>query len=102
MKALTLLLLLMVSIGFERLPLLLALSNRAVRGSWPRTLLSLSGMTMLFSAFVNNTAVVATLAGTLREKPASCRQPNSLADFLCGHSGRHVDADRHLDQPDRQ
>ena len=65
----TLLLLLMVSIGFERLPWLLALSNRAVRGSLLGTLLSLSGMTMLFSAFVNNTAVVATLAGTLRKNP---------------------------------
>ena len=65
----TLLLLLMVSIGLERLPWLLALSNRAVKGSLPRTLLSLSGMTMLFSAFVNNTAVVATLAGTLRKNP---------------------------------
>ena len=65
----TLLLLLMVSVGLERLPWLLAISNRAVRGSLPRTLLSLSGMTMLFSAFVNNTAVVATLAGTLRKNP---------------------------------
>ena len=65
----TLLLLLLVSIGLERLPWLLALSNRAVRGSLPRTLLSLSGMTMLFSAFVNNTVVVATLAGTLRKNP---------------------------------
>ena len=34
----TLLLLLMVSIGFERLPWLLALSNRAVRGSLARHL----------------------------------------------------------------
>lgn len=65
----TLLLLLMVSIGLERLPWLLAVSHRAVKGSLPRTILSLSGMTMLFSAFVNNTAVVATLAGTLRKNP---------------------------------
>ena len=65
----TLLLLLMVSVGLERLPWLLAISNRVVKGSLPRTLLSLSGMTMLFSAFVNNTAVVATLAGTLRKNP---------------------------------
>ena len=65
----TLLLLLMVSVGLERLPWLLAISSRAVKGSLPRTLLSLSGMTMLFSAFVNNTAVVATLAGTLRKNP---------------------------------
>ena len=65
----TLLLLLMVSVGLERLPWLLALSHRAVKGSLPTTILSLSGMTMLFSAFVNNTAVVATLAGTLRKNP---------------------------------
>ncbi len=65
----TLLLLLLVSIGLERLPWLLALSNKAVKGSLSRTLLSLSGMTMVFSAFVNNTAVVATLAGTLRKNP---------------------------------
>jgi len=65
----TLLLLMMVSVGLERLPWLLAISNRAVKGSLPRTLLNLSGLTMLFSAFVNNTAVVATLAGTLRKNP---------------------------------
>ncbi|MGI9313705.1 MAG: SLC13 family permease [Luminiphilus sp.] len=65
----TLLLLLMVSVGLERLPWLLALSHRAVKGSLPTTILSLSAMTMLFSAFVNNTAVVATLAGTLRKNP---------------------------------
>jgi di/tricarboxylate transporter len=65
----TLLLLLMVSVGLERLPWLLALSHRAVKGSLPTTILSLSGMTMLFSAFVNNTAVVAALAGTLRKNP---------------------------------
>jgi di/tricarboxylate transporter len=59
----------MVSVGLERLPWLLALSHRAVKGSLPTTILSLSGMTMLFSAFVNNTAVVATLAGTLRKNP---------------------------------
>ena len=65
----TLLLLLMVSLGLERLPWLLSLSHYVVRRSLPRTLLGLSGMTMLFSAFVNNTAVVATLAGTLRKNP---------------------------------
>ena len=65
----TLLLLLMVSLGLERLPWLLSLSHYVVRRSLPKTLLGLSGMTMLFSAFVNNTAVVATLAGTLRKNP---------------------------------
>jgi di/tricarboxylate transporter len=65
----TLLLLVMVSIGLERLPWLLTLSSRLVKGALPTTLVSLSGITMLFSAFVNNTAVVATLAGTLRKTP---------------------------------
>ena len=65
----TLILLLLVSIGLERLPWLLSLSNRLVSRSLPSTLLSLSGLTMLFSAFVNNTAVVATLAGALRKNP---------------------------------
>ncbi|MDA8677951.1 SLC13 family permease [Luminiphilus sp.] len=65
----TLLLLMMVSVGLERLPWLLSLSRYVVRRSLPKTLLGLSGMTMLFSAFVNNTAVVATLAGTLRKNP---------------------------------
>ena len=65
----TLLLLLMVSLGLERLPWLLSLSRYVVKRSLPKTLLGLSGMTMLFSAFVNNTAVVATLAGTLRKNP---------------------------------
>jgi di/tricarboxylate transporter len=63
----TLILLLLVSIGLERLPWLLSLSNRLVSRSLPSTLLGLSGLTMLFSAFVNNTAVVATLAGALRK-----------------------------------
>ena len=65
----TLLLLMMVSVGLERLPWLLSLSRYVVRRSLPKTLLGLSGMTMFFSAFVNNTAVVATLAGTLRKNP---------------------------------
>ena len=63
----TLIMLLLVSIGLERLPWLLSLSNLLVSRSLPSTLLSLSGLTMLFSAFVNNTAVVATLAGALRK-----------------------------------
>ena len=53
----TLILLLLVSIGLERLPWLLSLSNRLVSRSLPSTLLSLSGLTMLFSAFDNKTAV---------------------------------------------
>jgi di/tricarboxylate transporter len=65
----TLILLILVSIGLERLPWLMDLAQSTVSRSLPRTLLSLSGMTMLFSAFVNNTAVVATLSGALRKNP---------------------------------
>ena len=65
----TLILLILVSVGLERLPWLIDLAQRTVNRSLPRTLLNLSGMTMLFSAFVNNTAVVATLSGALRKNP---------------------------------
>jgi uncharacterized membrane protein (DUF4010 family) len=43
-------------------------------------------MTMLFSAFVNNTAVVATLAGTLRKNPYHAASQILLPYFLCGHT----------------
>ncbi len=65
----TLILLILVSVGLERLPWLIDLAQRTVDRSLPRTLFNLSGMTMLFSAFVNNTAVVATLSGALRKNP---------------------------------
>jgi di/tricarboxylate transporter len=65
----TLILLILVSVGLERLPWLIDLAQRTVNRSLPSTLLNLSGMTMLFSAFVNNTAVVATLSGALRKNP---------------------------------
>ena len=98
----TLILLLLVSIGLERLPWLLSLSNRLVSRSLPSTLLSLSGLTMLFSAFVNNTAVVATLAGALRKNPHHPASQILLPDFLCCDSGRHPDPDWYLYQPDRE
>jgi len=65
----TLIFLILVSVGLERLPWLIDLAQRTVDRSLPRTLFNLSGMTMLFSAFVNNTAVVATLSGALRKNP---------------------------------
>ncbi len=65
----TLLLLILVSVGLERLPWLISASIRAQKRSLRKSLLSLSTMTMLCSAFVSNTAVVATLAGTLRKAP---------------------------------
>ena len=63
----TLVLLLLVSVGLERLPWLANLSQRLVVPSLSMSLLRVSVVTSVFSAFVNNTAVVATLAGTLRK-----------------------------------
>ena len=63
----TLILLMLVSVGLERLPWLAVLSAQLVRPSLRRTLLRLSVITVAFSALLNNTAVVATLAGVLRK-----------------------------------
>ncbi len=63
----TLVLLILVSVGFERLPWLAMISRRMVVPSLAGSLLRLSVLTATFSAFVNNTAVVAALAGTLRK-----------------------------------
>jgi di/tricarboxylate transporter len=65
----TLILLLLVSIGLEKLAWLSQLARRIVVPGYRRTLLRLSLITGVFSAFVNNTAVVATLANALRENP---------------------------------
>lgn len=84
----TLILLLLVSVGLERLPWLAVLSQRLVVPSLGQSLLRLSTITALFSAVVNNTAVVATLAGTVRKNrhhPASqLLLPLSYAAILGG------------------
>ena len=61
----TLILLLLVSVGLERLPWLSVMSSKLVVPSLPRSMLRVSLVATLFSAVVNNTAVVATLAGML-------------------------------------
>lgn len=84
----TLLLLLLVSIGLEKLSWLSRLSSGVVVPGYRRTLLRLSLVTGLFSAFVNNTAVVATLASVLRENtrhlPSKLLLPLSYAAVLGG------------------
>tara|TARA_R110000823_G_scaffold130015_3_gene257801 strand:+ start:7609 stop:9333 length:1725 start_codon:yes stop_codon:yes gene_type:complete len=62
----TLVLLLLVSIGLEKLPWLSRLSHTLITPSYSASLLRLGTVTAFFSAFVNNTAVVATLAHTVR------------------------------------
>jgi di/tricarboxylate transporter len=84
----TLLLLLLVSIGLEKLSWLSRLSGGVVVPGYRRTLLRLSVVTGFFSAFVNNTAVVATLANALRENgvhlPSRLLLPLSYAAVLGG------------------
>jgi Na+/H+ antiporter NhaD/arsenite permease-like protein len=62
----TLVLLLLVSTGLEKLSWLSRLSNSLITPGYNASLLRLGAATAFFSAFVNNTAVVATLAHTVR------------------------------------
>jgi di/tricarboxylate transporter len=62
----TLVLLLLVSTGLEKLSWLSRVSNSLITASYSGSLLRLGAATAFFSAFVNNTAVVATLAHTVR------------------------------------
>ncbi len=84
----TLVLLLLVSIGLEKLSWLARLSHTLITPSFVSSLLRLGSATAIFSAFVNNTAVVATLAHTVRSNrhhPASrLLIPLSYAAILGG------------------
>jgi di/tricarboxylate transporter len=62
----TLILLLLVSVGLEKLPWLQRMSDKLITRGYGASLLRLGAVTAFFSAFVNNTAVVATLAQTVR------------------------------------
>lgn len=84
----TLMLLLLVSIGLEKLSWLERASRGLVVQGYRQTLLRLSLVTGVFSAFVNNTAVVATLANVIRENsrhlPSKLLLPLSYAAILGG------------------
>ncbi|MEM9254961.1 MAG: SLC13 family permease [Pseudomonadota bacterium] len=84
----TLVLLLLVSIGLEKLSWLSQLSHRLITPSYSISLLRLGAATAFFSAFVNNTAVVATLAHTVRTNrhhpAARLLMPLSFAAILGG------------------
>lgn len=62
----TLIVLLLVSVGLEKLSWLGRLSDKLITPAFNISLLRLGAVTAFFSAFVNNTAVVATLAHTVR------------------------------------
>jgi di/tricarboxylate transporter len=84
----TLVLLLLVSVGLEKLSWLERLSTRLITRGYRLSLLRLCGITGLFSAFVNNTAVVATLAHAVRSSrehlPSQLLMPLSYAAILGG------------------
>ena len=84
----TLVLLLLVSTGLEKLPWLTRLSHSLIVPGYYASVLRVGAVTALFSAFVNNTAVVATLAHTVRSNrhhPASkLLIPLSYAAILGG------------------
>jgi di/tricarboxylate transporter len=84
----TLLLLLLVSIGLEKLSWLNRLSGKLITPGYKTSLLRLGFVTAFFSAFVNNTAVVATLAHTVRSNrhhaPSKLLIPLSYAAILGG------------------
>ena len=84
----TLMLLILASVGLEKLSWLSRLSGKLISASYSMSLLRLGAATALFSAFVNNTAVVATLAHTVRvnrHHPASrLLMPLSYAAILGG------------------
>jgi di/tricarboxylate transporter len=84
----TLILLLLVSIGLEKLSWLTRLSGKLISANYAASLLRMGFFTALFSAFVNNTAVVATLAHTVRSNryhpAAKLLLPLSYAAILGG------------------
>jgi len=84
----TLILLLLVSHTLERSPLLDQLAARVLSGREKTALLKLMGVSALLSAFLNNTAIVASLLGTLsrqtRFSPSRLLIPLSYASVLGG------------------
>ncbi|WGL16401.1 SLC13 family permease [Microbulbifer bruguierae] len=64
----TLVALMLVSIGLEKARWLRVISDRLINGSLRLSLLRLVGATAVSSAFLNNTAVVAALASTVKSQ----------------------------------
>ena len=65
----TLVLLLLVSVGVEKISWLTDLANKIISARYKRSLVRMGVVTALFSAIINNTAVVATLANAVRNNP---------------------------------
>ncbi|MEM6606665.1 MAG: SLC13 family permease, partial [Pseudomonadota bacterium] len=84
----TLVLLLLVSVGLEKLSWLTRMAGGLVVPAYRRSVLQVMVVSGLFSAFVNNTAVVASLANSLRlnphHAPSRLLLPLSYAAILGG------------------
>ncbi|SBT18939.1 Sodium-dependent dicarboxylate transporter SdcS [Marinomonas gallaica] len=84
----TLVLLLMVSLAFERSRLLETLANQLLKGSERKALAKLLITTSTLSAFLNNTAVVATFLSHIAKQkhiaPSRLLMPLSYASILGG------------------
>jgi len=65
----TLILLLLVSVGLEKITWLKELAGQLLSPGYKKSLLRMGVVTALFSALVNNTAVVATLTNSVRNNP---------------------------------
>lgn len=76
----TLLVLILASIGLEKLTLLGTLANRLLHANLSLSILRLGLVTAVSSAFVNNTAVVATLAGAVQRN--TLHKPSKLLIVL--------------------
>ena len=84
----TLIFLMLVSVGLEKARWLRSVSDGLINGSFKGSLLKLTGATALSSAFLNNTAVVAALASSVKAQrrypPAKLLLPLSYAAILGG------------------
>jgi di/tricarboxylate transporter len=77
----TVVVLLLLSVVLDKSPLLEDAAERLVRGRYRTALAKLYGCTALYSAFLNNTAVVASLLGPLRRTRAHA--PSRLLLPMC-------------------
>lgn len=84
----TLVLLILISIGIEKTALVRALSRSLAQGSLSKSVTKLGFSTAILSSFTNNTAVVATLISAIKENthhaPSKLLLPLSYAAILGG------------------
>ena len=84
----TLLLLLIISMAFEKTTFISTLSNKIFSKSYNKSLLKMSFLVSFFSAFLNNTAVVASMISVIKQNrfhaPSKLLLPLSYAAIFGG------------------